>query len=62
MFQGSLPHEDNVIFDVSTTGQGDTPDSMKVSWDSVVNIKKLEEPRCQCLVIYFDCPNFPFML
>ncbi|WKA12170.1 hypothetical protein VitviT2T_029586 [Vitis vinifera] len=29
---GSLPHEDNVIFVVSTTGQGDTPDSMKAFW------------------------------
>lgn len=28
----SLPHEDTVIFVVSTTGQGDTPDSMKVFW------------------------------
>ncbi|KAL6314603.1 hypothetical protein AAG906_026943 [Vitis piasezkii] len=29
---GSLPHEDNVIFVVSTTGQGDTSDSMKAFW------------------------------
>ncbi|TYJ26566.1 hypothetical protein E1A91_A07G128700v1 [Gossypium mustelinum] len=28
----SLPAEDTVIFVVSTTGQGDTPDSMKVFW------------------------------
>ncbi|KAK2659504.1 hypothetical protein Ddye_006037 [Dipteronia dyeriana] len=28
----SLPREDIVIFVVSTTGQGDTPDSMKVFW------------------------------
>ncbi|XP_022756083.1 NADPH-dependent diflavin oxidoreductase 1 isoform X2 [Durio zibethinus] len=28
----SLPEEDAVIFVVSTTGQGDTPDSMKVFW------------------------------
>uniref|UniRef100_A0A7N2MX89 Flavodoxin-like domain-containing protein n=1 Tax=Quercus lobata TaxID=97700 RepID=A0A7N2MX89_QUELO len=28
----SLPHEDTIIFVVSTTGQGDTPDSMKVFW------------------------------
>lgn len=28
----SLPHEDTVIFVVSTTGQGDTPDSMKSFW------------------------------
>ncbi|CAH9072609.1 unnamed protein product [Cuscuta europaea] len=28
----SLPNEDLVIFVVSTTGQGDTPDSMKVFW------------------------------
>ncbi|GMI94594.1 hypothetical protein like AT3G02280 [Hibiscus trionum] len=28
----SLPAEDAVIFVVSTTGQGDTPDSMKVFW------------------------------
>ncbi|KAH9691142.1 NADPH-dependent diflavin oxidoreductase 1 [Citrus sinensis] len=27
-----LPEEDTVIFVVSTTGQGDTPDSMKVFW------------------------------
>ncbi|XP_021887963.1 NADPH-dependent diflavin oxidoreductase 1-like [Carica papaya] len=27
-----LPHEDTVIFVVSTTGQGDPPDSMKVFW------------------------------
>ncbi|MED6159509.1 multidrug-resistance type transporter [Stylosanthes scabra] len=27
-----LPHEEAVIFVVSTTGQGDTPDSMKVFW------------------------------
>lgn len=31
--QSSLPHEDTVIFVVSTTGQGDTPDSMKVVWN-----------------------------
>ncbi|KAJ9682909.1 hypothetical protein PVL29_018769 [Vitis rotundifolia] len=29
---GSLPYEENVIFVVSTTGQGDTPDSMKAFW------------------------------
>lgn len=28
----SLPYEDTVIFVVSTTGQGDAPDSMKVFW------------------------------
>ncbi|XVE59777.1 hypothetical protein DITRI_Ditri05aG0074300 [Diplodiscus trichospermus] len=28
----SLPEEDTVVFVVSTTGQGDTPDSMKVFW------------------------------
>ncbi|KAM4131608.1 hypothetical protein ACJW30_01G187800 [Castanea mollissima] len=28
----SLPHEGTIIFVVSTTGQGDTPDSMKVFW------------------------------
>ncbi|XP_071722157.1 NADPH-dependent diflavin oxidoreductase 1 isoform X2 [Rutidosis leptorrhynchoides] len=28
----SLPHEDTVIFVVSTTGQGDAPDSMKIFW------------------------------
>ncbi|KDP32944.1 hypothetical protein JCGZ_12975 [Jatropha curcas] len=28
----SLPQEDTVIFVVSTTGQGDTPDSMKAFW------------------------------
>ncbi|XP_050227357.1 NADPH-dependent diflavin oxidoreductase 1 isoform X2 [Mercurialis annua] len=28
----NLPHEDAVIFVVSTTGQGDTPDSMKGFW------------------------------
>ncbi|XP_050262835.1 NADPH-dependent diflavin oxidoreductase 1-like [Quercus robur] len=28
----SLPHEDTIIFVVSTIGQGDTPDSMKVFW------------------------------
>ncbi|KAJ6738837.1 putative proteinDPH-DEPENDENT DIFLAVIN OXIDOREDUCTASE 1 [Salix koriyanagi] len=28
----SLPHRDTVIFVVSTTGQGDTPDSMKLFW------------------------------
>ncbi|KAF5178864.1 Nadph-dependent diflavin oxidoreductase [Thalictrum thalictroides] len=28
----SLPYEGTVIFIVSTTGQGDTPDSMKVFW------------------------------
>ncbi|WCJ25387.1 NADPH-dependent diflavin oxidoreductase 1 [Euphorbia peplus] len=28
----SLPHEDTVIFVVSTTGQGDAPDSMKDFW------------------------------
>lgn len=27
-----LPHEDAIIFVVSTTGQGETPDSMKVFW------------------------------
>lgn len=30
--QTNLPHEGAVVFVVSTTGQGDTPDSMKVSW------------------------------
>ena len=30
-----------MVFVVSTTGQGDTPDSMKVCWDSIVNIKKI---------------------
>ncbi|KAF5457435.1 hypothetical protein F2P56_021536 [Juglans regia] len=30
--KSSLPHEDTVIFVASTTGQGDTPDSMKVFW------------------------------
>ncbi|KAJ0087056.1 hypothetical protein Patl1_08378 [Pistacia atlantica] len=29
---GSLPQVDTAIFVVSTTGQGDTPDSMKVFW------------------------------
>ena len=29
-----------MIFVVSTTGQGDTPDSMKVYCDSILNIKK----------------------
>lgn len=33
MFQKSLPKENIVIFVVSTTGQGDTPDCMKVSLD-----------------------------
>lgn len=28
----SLPYEENVIFVVSTTGQGDTPDPMKAFW------------------------------
>nr|GMC67072.1 NADPH-dependent diflavin oxidoreductase 1 [Ipomoea batatas] len=28
----SLPNEEIVVFVVSTTGQGDTPDSMKVFW------------------------------
>ncbi|EEF31396.1 NADPH fad oxidoreductase, putative [Ricinus communis] len=28
----SLPHEDTIIFVVSTTGQGDTPNSMKGFW------------------------------
>ncbi|KAL8091377.1 NADPH-dependent diflavin oxidoreductase 1-like isoform X1 [Apium graveolens] len=28
----SLPYEDNMIFVVSTTGQGDTPDPMKAFW------------------------------
>lgn len=32
----SLPHEDTIIFVVSTTGQGDTPDSMKVFWKSLL--------------------------
>uniref|UniRef100_A0A9I9DFR7 NADPH-dependent diflavin oxidoreductase 1 n=1 Tax=Cucumis melo TaxID=3656 RepID=A0A9I9DFR7_CUCME len=27
-----LPHEDGIIFVVSTTGQGETPDSMRVFW------------------------------
>ena len=31
-FQTSLPCEENVIFVVSTTGQGDTPDPMKAFW------------------------------
>lgn len=30
--QNSLPKEEAVIFVVSTTGQGDPPDSMKVKW------------------------------
>ena len=29
VLQSSFPEEDTVIFVVSTTGQGDTPDSMK---------------------------------
>ncbi|CAK7332257.1 unnamed protein product [Dovyalis caffra] len=38
----SLPHEDTVIFVVSTTGQGDTPDSMKAFWKFLLrrNISK----------------------
>ena len=51
-----------MIFVVSTTGQGDTPDSMKVCWDSIVNIKKLEELKCRWSVIYFAFPNFSFIL
>ncbi|KAM7272669.1 hypothetical protein ACFE04_027332 [Oxalis oulophora] len=31
-----LPREDTVIFVVSTTGQGDTPDSMKIFWRSLL--------------------------
>lgn len=31
-FQISLPNEEIVVFVVSTTGQGDTPDSMKVKY------------------------------
>ncbi|KAF8399141.1 hypothetical protein HHK36_015006 [Tetracentron sinense] len=31
-----LPNENTVIFIVSTTGQGDTPDSMKVFWRSIL--------------------------
>uniref|UniRef100_A0A2N9GQK3 Flavodoxin-like domain-containing protein n=1 Tax=Fagus sylvatica TaxID=28930 RepID=A0A2N9GQK3_FAGSY len=34
--RSSLPHEDTIIFVVSTTGQGDTPDSMKVFWKSLL--------------------------
>ena len=35
--QGLLPHEEAVIFVVSTTGQGDTPDSMKVAFECLVS-------------------------
>jgi hypothetical protein len=34
--QSSLPHEDTIIFVVSTTGQGDTPDSMKVGMENII--------------------------
>ncbi|KAK1555172.1 hypothetical protein Q3G72_022920 [Acer saccharum] len=37
-----LPREDTVIFVVSTTGQGDTPDSMKVFWRFLLQ-KKLSK-------------------
>ena len=30
LLQSCLPHEESVVFVVSTTGQGDSPDSFKV--------------------------------
>jgi sulfite reductase alpha subunit-like flavoprotein len=33
----SLPYEETVIFVVSTTGQGDAPDSMKTFWTCLLN-------------------------
>lgn len=53
-----------MIFVVSTTGQGDTPDSMKVYWDSILNIKNWRSSAVvvSCMVIYFTFPNSSFVL
>lgn len=36
MLQSLLPQEEAVIFVVSTTGQGDAPDSMKVTYKGLL--------------------------
>ncbi|OMO77274.1 Flavodoxin/nitric oxide synthase [Corchorus olitorius] len=47
----SLPEEDTVIFVVSTTGQGDTPDSMKarlfiiIHFNSVLEVSSAKKSR-----------------
>lgn len=38
-WQSLLPLEDTVVFVVSTTGQGDTPDSMKVGLGLMLNFE-----------------------
>lgn len=59
--QSSLPHEDTIIFVVSTTGQGDTPDSMKVGMELLWLLLFLFWERPKPLYLRQPSP-FPFLL